>query len=402
MDLRKRLKDISFIYKINSTIKALQLKHGLNALSKYYSEKAKAEGVVYSEEAAIEEFRRRHQQICPHYIQKRAGRLNIFFVGASQSQDESGFIQALKSIGDVSIFSNELGGYGLLTEESGLNSRELRVKNSENLECQFKNAHKINRIDFLIGQMWAHYYSIETLRVIREKGVPIINISMDDRLPIHWSTQNSQRMGSVGLRDGVDMVLTTASETCEWYETEKIPSMFWPLASAPQLFSTEKGQTKDIDVLFIGNRYGIRGKIVDYLIKNNISVNCYGNGWANGYVNAEKNINLSKRAKIILGVGTVGYASDVYTLKLRDFDALMTGALYITHRNADLVKLFTEGHHIEYYSEKKELLRKIKYYLSNQDERIKIGKQGKDLASKTHNWDHRLRETFVKLNLMSI
>ena len=106
-------------------------------------------------------------------------------------------------------------------------------------------------------------------------------------------------MGAVGLASAVDMTLTTSPEVCNWYKVEAMPSLFWPLASDEKLFFSDCGSTaKDIDILFIGNRYGIRGKLVEFLAKNGISVTCFGNGWPNGYVNAEKNIVLSKRARI--------------------------------------------------------------------------------------------------------
>jgi len=39
-----------------------------------------------------------------------------------------------------------------------------------------------------------------------------------------------------------------------------------------KLFVPNESELKNLDVLFIGNRYGIRGKIVEFLMKNNINV----------------------------------------------------------------------------------------------------------------------------------
>jgi spore maturation protein CgeB len=180
-----------------------------------------------------------------------------------------------------------------------------------------------------------------------------------------------------------------------------MPAVFWPLASDETLFAPEKGATKDIDILFVGNRYGIRGSLVQYLEKNGLSVTCYGGGWPNGYVDAERNIDLSKRAKIILGVGTIGHCSDLYTLKLRDFDALMTGALYITHRNPDLLQIFNEGEHLECYENAGELLRKLRYYLAHPDEAEKIGLKSTGLSRQKHSWYYRLVTTFTRLELVT-
>jgi len=267
---------------------------------------------------------------------------------------------------------------------------------------QIGQAHSKGGVDLLIGQMWANRISKEALSKVQEMGIPVINIAMDDRLPIHWSSHAGVRLGSIGLGPGVDMTLTTCSETCAWYYVEGYSALFWPLASNPAVFTPAYGELRDIDVLFIGNQYGVRGDIVDCLERNGIKVDCYGRGWPNGYVNAEQNIALSKRARIILGLGTVGHCTDVFTLKLRDFDALMTGALYVTHRNPDLCNIFTEGQEIECYESPREAAEKIRYYLDHPVERERIGRLGQQKAIAEHSWDQRLGSTFRLLGLIQI
>ena len=173
-----------------------------------------------------------------------------------------------------------------------------------------------------------------------------------------------------------------------------------PRPTDPGLFTPADGAVRDIDVLFIGNRYGVRGEIVACLERNGIEVDCYGHGWPNGYVNAEQNAALSKRARIILGVGTVGHCPDVFTLKLRDFDALMTGALYVTHRNPDLCSIFTESEEMECYESPQEAAEKIRYYLDHPVERERIGRLGQQKAIAQHNWDERLGSAFRLLGLL--
>jgi spore maturation protein CgeB len=117
-------------------------------------------------------------------------------------------------------------------------------------------------------------------------------------------------------------------------------------------------------------------------------------------VNVEQMASLSKRAQIILGVGLVGYALDVYTLKLRDFDAIMSGALYLTHRNPDLCQLFCEGEEIEYYDTPKEALKKIRFYLDHPEDLVKVAKNGQQKSLSRHTWDKRLFTTFEMLGVL--
>ena len=176
--------------------------------------------------------------------------------------------------------------------------------------------------------------------------------------------------------------------------------IFWPLASDPGVFTPNPGDKREIDVLFIGNKYGIRESIVQDLNKLHIQVECYGAGWPNGSSTAEQSAALFKRAKIILGVGTVGYCEDVFTLKLRDFDAPMAGALYLTHRCEDLSKIFKEGVEIECYDNTKEAAQKIKYYLENLSELSQIAMAGNTRAQSHHTWDYRLGSTFMRLGII--
>jgi hypothetical protein len=400
--LKGWLKRFKFLYALNARIKCFKLKRGLSTLACSYNKKYNESAIHYDEGAVIAHFQDFHRKLQPSFTSKKCGDLNIFWVGASEAQDQSGFLQALNKLGQVTKFWNRDGEYGPLYEVPGLNWLQVRELNDRALIGQVSAAHRQNRVDVLIGQMWANIYSQDTLSEIRALGIPVINIAMDDRLPELWAYKNGQRMGAVGLGQGVDITLTTAPETCKWYATENMLSLYWPLASDQNLFAVKDDNPKDIDILFIGNRYGIRGQLVEYLSNNGVSVTCYGSGWENGYANAEQNISLSKRAKIILGVGTIGHCSDVYTLKLRDFDALMTGALYLTHRNPDLLELFTEGKHLECYASPEELLNKIKFYLQHPGMAEKIGKQGSVVAQNQHNWDNRLTTTFSKLGLISI
>ena len=179
-----------------------------------------------------------------------------------------------------------------------------------------------------------------------------------------------------------------------------MPGNFWPLASCPDIFASNEDNIKDIDVLFIGNKYGARGEIIDYIINQGIKIDCYGDGWENGYVNANQMADLSKRARIILGIGLIGHTRDTYTLKLRDFDALMSGALYLTHRNPDLIRLFKEGEEIEYYSKPKEAYKKIKFYLEHPLAAKAIAKEGFKKALLSHTWIERLSSTFKLLQLI--
>lgn len=403
-----RLKEIAkrwlILYWINAKLKCYALKKERSRLINEYERKAKINGFSYEEKKAVDVFRRNHRGYCPNFVPPLPGALRVFWIGADRSQDESGFLQALERLCKVTIFYNVEGSYGLWpgnpSDKEASSLASIRKANDDQMLLQIEQAIALQGVDLLIGQMWAGLISKEALSKVHEMGIPIINISMDDRLPGNWSIKDNIKMGSVGLGPSLDMVLTTSPESCIWYGVEGYPSIFWPLASDPGVYSPSTSSKRDIDVLFIGNKYGVRGQIVNYLQNNGVKVDCYGRGWPNGYANSEQMASLSKRAKIILGVGTVGHCQNVYTLKLRDFDAPMSGAMYLTHRNPDLCQLYAEGKEIECYEYPKEALNKIRFYLEHPIDLARIAKCGHEKALDRDTWDKRLLTTFQHLGLL--
>ena len=399
-NLKNYVKNNKLAFSVNARLKAFLLKRAVKKLHVNYAVRANKNSFRYSRATSIETFHRKIKARGIVVRPKSYGSLRVFWVGTAYSQDHSGFVQALQRIAEVTVYKDLRGRYGI-NGDPNISSLITKKENSDALLQQVREVHSNAGIDVLIGQMWAHLISAETLNEIQAMGIIVINVAMDDRLPEHWNSRQLHKAGAIGIAGSSDMVLTTCSDVCLWYGVEGYEALFFPLASDPVLFGNDSNAPKDIDVLFVGNKYGVRSKIVNGLINAGIDVKCYGNGWPNGYADEEKNIALSKRAKIILGVGTVGYTDDVYTLKLRDFDALMTGALYITSRNPDLCKLFVEGRDFECYVDVKEAIQKILFYLSHPKEREEIGRAGRSIALREHSWERRLESIFRELELLA-
>lgn len=402
MPLTLLFKKIPTLVLLNARIKCFLLKMSTYKLIFIFDKKVKNLNYRYSRSLSIKKFHdiARERRNNRRHVKNK---LNIFWVGTHKDQDRSGFIQALRSIGLVNEFYDVNGEYGqYFSGKDGVSRSfsEVRSINDKSLIDQIDKLNDQNGVDILIGQMWSNTISKDALLKV-QKNALIVNISMDDRLPEHWSTYHRIKLGAIGLAPSVDMVLTTSPETCKWYGVEGCLSLYFPLASDPNIFSSNANKDRDIDILFIGNRYGVRSEIIFYLEKRNIKVSCYGSGWDNGSVNVEEMARLSKRAKIILGIGVIGHCHDVYTLKLRDFDSLMTGALYITHRNYDLCNLYEEGKEIEYYDSFDELYKKLVYYLAHPLEADLVGEMGRKKALSRDTWEKRINTLFQDLNLIN-
>lgn len=384
MQLKNFLKRIPVIFALNSKYKAFKLKQALKRTEEFYSRACK--GIIYDGETV----RNRVTALLSAKSIKagNSSRPRIFWLGTSWNQDNSGFLQALNKVGDVTYFVNPDGKYGLESTSVVPDNDALSLME----ECLLNQVTRVEReegkIDLFIGQMLARNLPVSALKKIQSMGIVTVNISMDDRLPGLWNSENGRIIGGAGLASGLDLTLTTSPECCVRYEYHGCPALYWPLASDPQLFYP--GSVRDIDVSFIGNNYGARGRIVRALLDQGIKVEAFGDGWDNGSVNAEQSASIFGRSKIILGIGTIGHTEDIFTLKLRDFDATMAGALYLTHRNPDLLEMYREGDSIECYIHESEAVEKIKYYLSNPSEREDVAKKGRDIARTYHTWDIRI------------
>ena len=166
-------------------------------------------------------------------------------------------------------------------------------------------------------------------------------------------------------------------------------AVFWPEAAGQDYFYPKIPiEDRDIDVLFIGQNYGERGKRVEALLSSGINVKAFGKGWPNGYVD---NIPAYfQRAKIILGSSEVGYCKNLHHIKMRDFEAPMSGACYITRNHSDLSIIYKIGIEIITYSTTNEMVDKIKYLLLNQEHLASVAKAGYLRAINNHTWDDRI------------
>lgn len=77
---------------------------------------------------------------------------------------------------------------------------------------------------------------------------------------------------------------------------------------------------------------------------------------------------------------------------LRAFDVMGAGGFLLSNYQADFLDLFVPGEDFVYYESKEDLLDKIGYYLSHENERQAIAKNGHDKVAAGHTYRHRVQE----------
>lgn len=81
-------------------------------------------------------------------------------------------------------------------------------------------------------------------------------------------------------------------------------------------------------------------------------------------------------------------------IPLRAFDVMGAGGFLLSNYQADLLDLFVPGEDFVYFESKEDMLGKIGHYLSHEEERQMIAKNGYDKVAAKHTYRHRVREMF--------
>lgn len=95
------------------------------------------------------------------------------------------------------------------------------------------------------------------------------------------------------------------------------------------------------------------------------------------------------RSKINLNISLRSIKSGI---PLRAFEIMGSGGFLLSNYQADFFENFTPGVDFDYYESKEDLLQKIDYYLTHEEERAAIEKNGHDKVARGHTYRDRVRE----------
>lgn len=99
-----------------------------------------------------------------------------------------------------------------------------------------------------------------------------------------------------------------------------------------------------------------------------------------------------KQSKINLNITMRGIKSGI---PLRAFDIMGAGGFLISNYQPELLDYFVPGEDFVCYESKRDLLEKVEYYLSHDEERKAIARNGHGKVAARHTYRHRIREMFA-------
>lgn len=282
---------------------------------------------------------------------------------------------------------------------------------------------------------------------INRTGVPTCNFSCNNTHQFHVVKEISPRFS---------YCLHTERDVGEKFASINANPIWWPMGSNPKYFRPVD-VPRTLDVSFVGGNYGLRARYIYHLLENGVDVHAYGPLWSqlsksklreNGkrvllgmksllasspirqaYYSAimadfdfrrnlirkypqnvhnpttdEELIALYSRSHISLGFLEVHDLHDPagivkQHLHLREFEAPMSGAFYLTGYMDEIEEFFVPGKEIVVYRNLTDLLDKIEYYLANTGEAEKIRVAGRERALRDHTYQRRYQTLFRKLGL---
>lgn len=135
----------------------------------------------------------------------------------------------------------------------------------------------------------------------------------------------------------------------------------------------------------VGERFGIDLFTHDLSFKskgvNNHGVAGYYDDMPKVFASSKINLNISLRS-IHNGI------------PLRCFDIMGCGGFLLSNYQSDFLKHFTPEKDFVYYEDESDLIKKIDYYLSHDEEREEIAASGHEKISAGHSFVHRVREMY--------
>ncbi len=121
-------------------------------------------------------------------------------------------------------------------------------------------------------------------------------------------------------------------------------------------------------------------------------------------VTPQRMVELFSEARVTLGINHYidpGYQhlEGLTFSKLRDFQALMSGACYLTEATPELHDFYPEGDCLMTYRGLDELCEKADWLLKNQTQRDAMRQKARRYSLERHTWAHRFRVLFDHLGL---
>jgi glycosyltransferase involved in cell wall biosynthesis len=217
----------------------------------------------------------------------------------------------------------------------------------------------------------------------QEYGLTVVLLALDDEFKFDWISSTYATIA--------DLVLTTDYVSVNRYRQAGVNAHFFMLpVYIPHEMPEQSRNALKYSVSFVGivdkNKLS-RLEFARFLAKNGIAVSYFGCSGTNdpSYLSLDEMYSIFRNSAINLnftGITTYldKYDNVLYTrirgMKLRPLEILAAGGFCISEYSISLAKLLEDGVDIVFFRSKAELIEKIMYFVSHQDEAKRIANNG--------------------------
>jgi spore maturation protein CgeB len=280
-------------------------------------------------------------------------------------------------------------------------------------------------VDLLFSYFWSDICDPETIVAIKRMGI----------LTVNWYCNASYQFQLVQkLAPAYHHCLVPERMRLDDYSRAGANPIYCQEAANPTIYRPYELPVS-YDVVFIGQNYGNRPAYLERLAGAGVDVWAFGPGWTQppwyetgrkvkrallgggarsapnrgtirrgGVLSDLDYVQMYSRCKIALGFTTTAHAPQggeppIKQVRLRDFEAPMSGAFYMVEFIEELSDFFKPGEEIVFFSDPDDLIQKAQYYLHHEDEREGIRQAGMNRARKDHSWRSRFEKAFREMGL---
>jgi spore maturation protein CgeB len=323
---------------------------------------------------------------------------------------------------DYTDRSNFLDPSAPLNKES-INRHRARL--SDELLRQVKAAHSRSPIDLFFSYFYSPSVETSAIREIGKLGIVTVN----------WYCNASYQFDLVSeIAPAYNYCLVPEKFRLDDYRRIGANPIYCQEAANPNIYHPYD-VTMEYDVTFVGQRYGTRPQYLRHLLDNGIDVRAWGPGWLDPRpqhplwlragskvkrtllhllgeplpafprercappLSDEELIKMYSRSRISLGFTTVADRSGIKQVRLRDFEAPMSGAFYMVEAFDELSDFFEPDREVVMFNSFGELNDKVQYYLRHDAEREAIRQAGMRRARSEHTWHKRFAMVFREMGL---
>lgn len=326
----------------------------------------------------------------------------------------------------------------------------LRADNSAALVAEVRSAHERIGIDLFFSYFWAVHIEPGALKQIQRLGMPTVNFFCDNLREFHEVA---------ALVDSVTLNWVPEVAAIPLYERRAVPFIHLPMAADPEFYRPVAGDERDV-VAFVGSPDYLRAELLESVLAAGVPLEVYGDAWrphaptaahrsggrprirasvrqhldrlqwygwrgelrhfatrsrgrreraavgrvAQPSLGHEAMLRVTACSAVVLGINrcpSAGYPVDrplVYS-RLRDFEAPMSGACYLTETSPDLAHLYELGTEVAVYENEAELLEQIDRLRRDAGWRARLRAGGRRAALTRHRWEHRFEKLFAALGI---